>query len=282
MHLHLATHHGMCFGVRDALRATFAAAIREPVTILGQLVHNPVVDAQLQTLGVRQGQLTDTASSSTRRVVITAHGAAESHRESWQRAGHEITDTTCPLVRKAHQALAALVQEGYHPVVVGQREHVEVRGLIGDFPQASVLLEPAEVPALPGHSRLGVISQTTQPLDRVLRLVEAIKRHHAKKEVRFVDTVCHPTKQRQNSLEELCRTCQVIIVIGGRNSNNTRQLAQKAAALGVRAHQIETADELRPEWFEAVRDVGVTAGTSTLDETVRAVMDRLGRITHGE
>ncbi|MDZ4286719.1 MAG: 4-hydroxy-3-methylbut-2-enyl diphosphate reductase [Prosthecobacter sp.] len=282
MHLHLATHHGMCFGVRDALRATYAAAVREPVTILGQLVHNPVVDAQLQTLGVRQGNLGDTASANTRRVVITAHGAADSHHEGWQRAGYEITDTTCPLVRKAHQALSALVLEGYHPIVIGQHEHVEVRGLVGDFPQASVLLDLHEIPNLPEHRRLGVIAQTTQPLDRVLTLVDAIKRERAESEVRFVDTVCHPTKQRQTALEELCRTCQVVVVIGGRNSNNTRQLTQKAVALGVRAHQIETADELCPEWFANVQDVGVTAGTSTMDETVRAVMDRLGQIAHGE
>jgi 4-hydroxy-3-methylbut-2-en-1-yl diphosphate reductase len=275
MHIHLASHHGMCFGVRDALRATNAAAYREPVTILGQLVHNPVVDAHLQTLGVRHGDLTDLTSSTTQRVVITAHGAADRHRENWLRAGHAITDTTCPLVRKAHQALASLVSEGYHPIVIGQSQHVEVRGLIGDFPQASVVLSGEEIAAIPERQRLGVISQTTQPLDRVLALVDAIKRHHAGSEVRFVDTVCHPTKQRQTALEELCHTCEVIVVIGGRNSNNTRQLAQKATALGVRAHQIETAQELQPDWFNGVCHVGVTAGTSTLDETVRAVVDHL-------
>src|SRR5688500_17799641 len=108
MHLHLASHHGMCFGVRDALRAIHAAAVREPSTMLGQLVHNPVVDAHLRTLGVLQGSLTDLASAATRRVIITAHGASDNHRSSWQRAGHDVTDTTCPLVRKAHQALATL------------------------------------------------------------------------------------------------------------------------------------------------------------------------------
>jgi len=279
MTLHLAQHHGMCFGVRDALRATHAAAVREPVTILGQLVHNPVVDVQLKMLGVQQGQLEVVTSAKTSSVIITAHGASDRHREEWQRAGHPVTDTTCPLVRKAHQALAALVQEGYHPVVIGQRQHVEVRGLVGGFPHASVLLTAEEVACIPAHARLGVIAQTTQPLDLVLTLVNAIKAHHAESEVRFVDTVCHPTKQRQTALEDLCRSCQVVVVIGGRNSNNTRQLTQKAIALGARAHQIETADELRSEWFSGVSDVGVTAGTSTLDETVRAVMDRLQTFT---
>lgn len=272
----------MCFGVRDALRATYAAAVREPVTMLGQLVHNPVVDAHLKTLGVLSGRLEDTRSASTGRVVITAHGAADVHRRQWQQAGHVITDTTCPLVKKAHQALAALVEEGYHPVIIGQAGHVEVRGLSGDFPQATVIQVAEETARLPAARRLGVISQTTQPLDHVLRCVEAIKLARPEAEVRFVDTVCHPTKQRQNALEELCANCQVIIVVGGRNSNNTRQLTQKALARGVRAHQVETAVELCPEWFRGVTHVGVTAGTSTLDETVRAVMDRLGRIARGE
>lgn len=269
----------MCFGVRDALRATHEAAKREPVTILGQLVHNPLVDAHLKTLGVRNGQLEATDSASTQRVVITAHGAADMQREAWRSAGHAITDTTCPLVMKAHQALATLVQEGYHPIVIGQRQHVEVRGLVGDFPEATVVLEEVDTLQIPAAARFGVISQTTQPLDRVLELVSAIKRQHPRSEVRFVDTVCHPTKQRQTALEALCHQCEVVIVIGGRNSNNTRQLTDKATRLGVRAHQVESPDDLREEWFDGVQEVGITAGTSTLDETVTAVMDRLRQMT---
>jgi 4-hydroxy-3-methylbut-2-enyl diphosphate reductase len=275
MTLHLAQHYGMCFGVRDALRATHAAARQEPVTILGQLVHNPVVDAHLNTLGVRRGDLDRLESATTQRVVITAHGASDVHRQRWQQAGHQITDTSCPLVKKAHQALATLVEEGYHPVVIGQRNHVEVRGLIGDFPQTSVLLTSEDACCIPAHSKLGVISQTTQPLEQVLHIVEAIKQCHRTSEVRFVDTVCRPTKQRQTALEELTRLCDLIVVVGGRNSNNTRQLAEKARSLGVKAQQVETADDLCPDWLHGVNHVGVTAGTSTLDETVRSVMDRL-------
>lgn len=281
MKIHLAQHHGMCFGVRDALRATHDAARHEPVTILGQLVHNPVVDDHLQTLGVRSGDLNAPDSAGTHRVIITAHGAADRVHQAWRQSGHVITDTTCPLVRKAHLALSVLVQEGYHPVVIGQRQHVEVRGLTGDFPGASVVLEEVEVLQIPFRARLGVVAQTTQPLDRVLELVAAIKRQQPRAEVRFIDTVCHPTKQRQSALEELCRACPVVIVIGGRNSNNTRQLVEKAIRLGVVAHQVETPDDLQREWISGVSDVGITAGTSTLDETVDAVMQRLRGMVEG-
>lgn len=281
MNIHLAQHHGMCFGVRDALRATHNAARSAPVTILGQLVHNPVVDAHLRTLGVQMGQLTDEPQASTEHVVITAHGASDRQRQAWSGAGYQVTDTTCPLVHKAHEALRTLVRQGYFPVVIGQAGHVEVRGLTGDFPESCVILTEADVAALPYHAKIGIISQTTQPVAHALALVEAVKRLHPAAEVRFVDTVCHPTKQRQTALQELCAICDTVIVIGGRNSNNTRQLAETARRLGSIAHQVESAEDLRTEWFHKAQEVGVTAGTSTLDETVRGVMDRLQVIAAG-
>src|SRR6186713_406184 len=113
MTIHLAKHHGMCFGVRDALRATHDAAKTAPVTILGQLVHNPLVDAHLRTLGVQTGELADFPRAATQNVIITAHGAADRQRAVLREAGHRITDTTCPLVHKAHEALRALVESGY-------------------------------------------------------------------------------------------------------------------------------------------------------------------------
>ncbi len=275
MNIHLAQHHGMCFGVRDALRTTHNVAKKSPVTMLGQLVHNPVVEQHLLALGVRKGDLTKPESAATRDVIITAHGAANVQREALKQAGLRVTDTTCPLVRKAHDALSALVESGYFPVVIGQESHVEVRGLTGDFPQAVVVLEDADIERVPFHPRLGVISQTTQPTLRALQLVDLLKRRHPAAEVRFVDTICHPTKLRQKSLEELCAHCDTMVVIGGRNSNNTRQLAAAAARLGCTAIQVECADDLQPVWFRHSENVGVTAGTSTLDETVRAVLDRL-------
>lgn len=278
MNIILAQHHGMCFGVRDALRATHEAALRAPLTILGQLVHNPLVDRHLAAVGARRGDLDDLSSSTTHQVAITAHGASDGHRQAWQQAGHAVLDTTCPLVKKAHLALAALVGEGCQPVVIGQQGHVEVRGLIGDFPHAVVVLEENDIALIPNHPKIGIVSQTTQPVDVALRLVEAIKRQHPSSEVRFIDTVCHPTKQRQSAMESLIRDCDHIVVIGGRNSNNTRQLAQKAIAHGLPTVQVERPDELEPAWFANARNVGVTAGTSTLDETVDAVMERLRQI----
>ena len=281
MNITLASHFGMCFGVRDALRHTHDAARHAPVTVLGELVHNPLVSEHLETLGVRNGDLRDRGSASTDAVVITAHGAADSVRKSWSEAGHQVVDTTCPLVRKAHRALECLVLAGYSPVVIGRADHVEVRGLTDDFPDAVVVLEQADLARIPVSVKIGVVAQTTQPIDRVEALVDDIRSRFPESEVRFTDTVCQPTKDRQTALHQLCHANDTIVVVGGNNSNNTAQLAETARRLGCKAWQVESAADLRAHWFARSENVGVTAGTSTLDETVHEVVERLRQI-HNE
>jgi 4-hydroxy-3-methylbut-2-enyl diphosphate reductase len=278
MKITLARHYGMCFGVRDALRQTHELAAAGPVTILGQLVHNPAVSAHLEALGAKEGRLDDPGSAGTRRVVVTAHGAADKHRRAWEEANFLVADTTCPLVKKAHSALRTLVNAGYAPVVIGKKGHVEVMGLTGDFPAAVVIESEADVAALPFSAMIGVVSQTTQPISRVMDFVAQIKQRHPGADVRLLDTVCQPTKDRQRALEQLCRENEVVVVVGGRNSNNTRELASTAARLGACVHQVESPHEIEGGWFDRVEFVGVTAGTSTLDETVQAVVERLQSI----
>lgn len=276
MKIEIAQHHGMCFGVRDALRKTHDLAQNGPVTVLGELVHNPLVREHLGTLGVREGDLDDANSAATASVVITAHGASDRRREEWRERGHEVFDTTCPLVKKAHRSLECLVLAGYFPVVIGQRDHVEVRGLVGDFPNAVVVMSAEDLDGIPSDTeKVGIVSQTTQPVSRVASLVAEISLRFPDAEVRHVDTVCQPTKDRQSALLDLCARNEVIVVVGGSNSNNTAQLAETAERLGCRAYRVERPEDLRAAWFHRKDRVGVTAGTSTLDETVHAVVQQL-------
>ena len=270
----LAEHYGMCFGVRDALAAAHEVASRRPATILGQLVHNEVVRQRLSEAGAREGRL-EARQAGTADVIVTAHGAADRDRERWKGAGYRVTDTTCPLVRKAHDALAKLVLQGCTPLVIGKRDHVEVRGLTGDFPGAQVVLSEEDVDALPFAQRFGVVAQTTQPIDRVERVLAMIRRRHPGAKVVFKDTVCHPTKARQTALDRLCEAAGFVLVVGGRNSNNSRQLVEKARTKGCRAELVTRAEEIMEDWFSDIGVVGVTAGTSTLDESVEEVLCRL-------
>jgi len=207
--------------------------------------------------------------------MITAHGTSDKRREALRKNALVVADGTCPLVRYAHDQLKRLVQAGYFPVVIGLANHVEVRGLVGDFADAFVINESADIRNLPARSRYGIISQTTQPIDRVRALVAEIGRARPSAEIRFADTVCKPTKDRQLALKKLSKVAEVIVVVGGRQSNNTRQLVETCRAAGKRALHVERPEELQPEWFRGVRLVGLTGGTSTLPETVEAVRQRL-------
>jgi 4-hydroxy-3-methylbut-2-en-1-yl diphosphate reductase len=277
MKIVLAEHFGMCFGVRDAIAQAEELAEEAPLTILGELVHNPIVRERLRAQGVAEGSL-DQPGAASGQVMITAHGASDAKRAAWREQGFHVIDGTCPLVRHAHEQLKRLVAAGYFPVVIGKVGHVEVRGLTEDFPEACVVDLPSDILKLPRRDRYGVISQTTQPIDRVRALVAEIERLHPASEVRYVDTVCKPTKDRQSALWKLIDVAEVIVVVGGRESNNTRQLVETCRAAGRPALHIERPDELRSEWFDSISVVGLTAGTSTLRETVHAVFRRLEEI----
>jgi 4-hydroxy-3-methylbut-2-enyl diphosphate reductase len=270
MKIVLAEHFGMCFGVRDAIAQAVHLAEQGPLTILGELVHNPIVRERLRAQGVAEGSL-DQSEATSGPVMITAHGTSDAKRAAWRENGFHVVDGTCPLVRHAHDQLKRLVAAGYFPVVIGKVGHVEVRGLTEDFPEARVVDRPSDILKLPRRDRYGVISQTTQPIDRVRALVAEIKGLHPASEVHFVDTVCKPTKDRQSALRKLIDVAEVIVVVGGRESNNTRQLVETCRASDKRAFHIERPDELRSEWFDGISVVGLTAGTSTLRETVDAV-----------
>jgi len=277
MKIVLAEHFGMCFGVRDAIAQAMDLAEQGPLTILGELVHNPIVRERLRAQGVAEGSLDQSAATSGP-VMITAHGTSDAKRAAWREYGFHVVDGTCPLVRHAHEQLKRLVAAGYFPVVIGKVGHVEVRGLTEDFPEARVVDLPSDILKLPRRDRYGVISQTTQPIDRARALVAEIKRLHPASEVHFVDTVCKPTKDRQSALRKLIDVAEVIVVVGGRESNNTRQLVETCRASDKRAFHIERPDELRSEWFDGISVVGLTAGTSTLRETVDAVFRCLEEI----
>jgi 4-hydroxy-3-methylbut-2-enyl diphosphate reductase len=271
-----AEHLGMCFGVRDAIALALETARREPLTILGDLVHNETVLVELRTRGIGIGQ--NPAEVKMQTVMITAHGASERRKNETRALGLNVLEATCPLVHVAHRSLAKLVREGFHPVIIGKRDHVEVRGMTEDLGEFDVVLGDDDVARLRERPQFGVISQTTQPVETVRRLVQLIHERFPKSEVRFVDTVCQPTKQRQNAAVELAQKCGAVVVIGGVRSNNTHELVKTCSRFCPRVHHVQTAADLREEWFHANDIVGITAGTSTPDAVIDAVERRLRQI----
>jgi 4-hydroxy-3-methylbut-2-enyl diphosphate reductase len=268
-----AGHLGMCFGVRDAIALALTESRRQPLTILGELVHNESVLSDLRARGI--GIEAHASAVKTPAVMITAHGASEKALERARSHGLQVLEATCPLVHFAHRAVQQLVREGFHPVIVGQRGHVEVRGLTEDLAEFDVVLSEEDVRQMTERPRFGVAAQTTQPVDKVRRLVESIRRQFPRSEVRYVDTVCQPTKQRQAAALDLARESDVVVVVGGAHSNNTRELAATCRRYCARVHHVQSADDLRLEWFEGAGTVGLTAGTSTPDEIIDSVEEWL-------
>ena len=273
-----AAHLGMCFGVRDAIALALEHAEAGPLTILGDLVHNPTVLGTLEAKGIAVAQ--DVTQVRTQTLMVTAHGTSERTLARSRALGLTVVEATCPLVDVAHRAVAALAREGCHVIIVGQRDHVEVRGLTGDLERGnfSVVLEDDDVLAIEDHPRFGVAAQTTQAVEKVRHLVDLIRRRFPRSEVRFVDTVCKPTKERQSAAVEMARQADVVIVVGGRSSNNTRELVRACERYCARVHHVQTDADVRPEWFEGTNVVGLTAGTSTPDEVIDRVEERLSRI----
>src|SRR5687768_17353397 len=242
-----AAQLGMCFGVRDAIALALEHADAGALTILGDLVHNPTVLGALQAKGIVVAH--DVSHVTTPTVMVTAHGTSERTLAQTRALGLTVVEATCPLVHVAHRAVATLAREGYHVVIVGQRDHVEVRGLTGDLDCFDVVLDNDDVLALEEYPRFGVAAQTTQSVERVRHVVELIRQRFPRSEVRLVDTVCKPTKERQSAAVEMARQADVVIVVGGRSSNNTRELVQTCSRYCDRVHHVQTEADICRDWF---------------------------------
>ena len=258
---------GMCFGVRDALATLARVDAAADVTIHGELVHNGEVLAELDRRGFRRSAEASRGVPATPVVMITAHGISDRERAVLTRHGKALIDTTCPLVKKAHTAAQELQAEGRRVVVIGRRDHVEVRGIVEDL-RAPIVVRDADEVGCWFETRLGVVAQTTTQAAVAESIVAAIRNRNPAADVRFVDTICSPTKARITALDALLPRVDGVVVVGGLHSNNTKQLTARVQAAGVAVLHVENAAGLAAEWLRGKRVIGLSAGTSTLDRTI--------------
>ena len=273
---------GMCFGVRDALKMVDDVADPTKVTIHGELVHNPRVIYQLGVAGFSQSSEEKRDNiPDTPQLLITAHGISDRERVRLESSGKELIDTTFPLVRRAHDAAMQLAAEGRHVLLIGKPGHVEVQGIVEDL-QSHDVVPSVEAVREYTSKMLGIVCQTTMPSSLLDEIRERISLLNGDADIRFIDTVCHPTKRRQQAILDLIQNVDAVVVVGGKNSNNTRRLAALCEQHGVPALHVECAGELNPNWFDGHEVIGLTAGTSTLDSTITAVETRLASMVVGK
>jgi 4-hydroxy-3-methylbut-2-enyl diphosphate reductase len=271
----LAAEMGFCFGVRRAVAIMQEAAAEDgPMDSLGAIVHNPVVVRDLEQQGIRHATSLGEVRSSS--VAITAHGVGPDVREELAKRGYRIVDTTCPIVTRAQKAARQLSEAGFTVVVFGQPNHPEVRGVLGYTGDRGLATtdwqEVVDAGAFP--RRLGIIAQTTQNLHHFQEFVKRLVDAGAENlwEPRVVNTLCDATSNQQAAARLLAQEVDMVVVVGGRQSANTRHLAEVCLEAGVPTQHIETAAELNPSWFRQGMKVGVTAGASTPDASIYDVI----------
>ncbi len=280
MEVILADAAGFCFGVKRALSLTNRVLSEvdpaTPIYTLGPLIHNPQVVAQLEAKGVRALDRPGEASSGV--VIVRSHGVAPKVMEELEELNHDVVDATCPFVQRAMRWAKQLSDEGYQVIIVGDRFHPEVQAILGYAGEtAQVVSNPQEISTLPIASRVGVIAQTTQSVQNFKACVDELA--GKVEDLKTFDTICTATEQRQTSARELAAKVDVMVVIGGRNSANTKRLAELCQEQGTVTYHIETPDELQRQWFTGVQRAGVSAGASTPDWLIEGVLARMSEFS---
>lgn len=277
MEIILAKEYGFCFGVNRAVKMVeeTAADAGGPVYTLGPIVHNNEVVTQMQRLGVWAKDTIDEIDEGT--VIIRAHGVPPDVLEAAHKKGLRVVDGTCPLVIKVQQLARARHNDGYQVVIYGAPDHPEVIGIAGWAGEGAVVVQSLdEVAALPRSKKIGVVSQTTKIPADYQAIVGALMGKC--QELRAHNTICNATAQRQAAAVEVAQQVDVMLVIGGAHSSNSRRLAEVCAQVNPRTYRIVLADELEAAWFAGAERVGVTAGASTPDTAIEKVTEWISRL----
>jgi len=279
MRVIIARSAGFCMGVRRAMSKAFLTLKKEsgPIYTYGPLIHNPQVVRLLSEKGVLS--VADVSGADRGTIVVRAHGISPQERRQIRSTRLKIVDATCPKVMKIHAAAKKHHKQGYLVVVVGDRDHPEVSGILGYTEGRGVVVaHPDEVACLPDAERVLVVAQTTFIQESFSEIVNAITRRYQGAEIEVVDTLCDSTKRRQDEVRELSKRVDAMVVVGGRDSGNTRRLYETAVKSGVPSFHIEDETELVASDFAAFKTVGLTAGASTPNWVIMRVCDRLADI----
>ncbi len=273
MEILVARQAGFCFGVKRAIKmAEEAAGQDKEIYSLGPLIHNRQVVAKLSEQGIKPVDDLKDIHSGT--MVIRSHGVGAQVLEDIEAKGLKMVDATCPFVKKAQQLANQLQEEGYKVVVVGDKSHPEVTGIVGWTRDQALVLENAEeAKGVTRYNKIGILAQTTQPVENFLAVVRELAGRC--QELRVFNTICHATGERQDAAVELANKVDLMIVVGGTNSANTQKLARLCRDTGTPTYHIETASELESQWFRGKEKIGLTAGASTPDWIIEEVKEKM-------
>lgn len=274
MEIITAKRAGFCFGVKRAMDITVEMAEKNGAGVytLGPIIHNPQVIEKLEKEGIHPIKEDEIEGREISALIIRTHGIPCQLYDNISARGFRIIDATCPFVKKAQRYAKLLKENGYQVVILGDINHPEVKGLMS-YAGEDVLVvdEHSDLPAL--KSKVGVVVQTTQPVEALKKVLSRIV--DQAEEVKVYNTICNSTALRLKETEEMARKVDIMVVVGGKNSANTSQLAGLCRSLSVKTYHIETSGEIDPAWFEGINIVGITAGASTPEWIIKDVEKRI-------
>ena len=280
MKILLAKDAGYCFGVRDAVNLAYDTADKDgDVYMLGHIVHNENVVKDLDNAGAKVVDSLENIPKD-KPVLFRAHGTSV---ETWDNANKKnmnIIDATCPLVLEIHDEVKKLEAEGRKIIIVGDHGHDEVKGIASQVKDPIIVSSSKEALILRKYKRAGVVSQSTQTIENVQEIINIIMTKVF--DLRFVNTICFPTKRNQMQIKELAKQCDLMVVIGSFTSANSKRLTALAKERNNKSYQVTNADEINPNWFKEVEIVGVSAGASTPDKIINDVLEKIKKIGNVE
>ena len=280
MKIFLAKNAGYCFGVRDAVQLAYDTAQDDgDVYMLGHIVHNENVVKKLDKAGAKVVETLDQVPNG-KPILFRAHGT---HVDTWKKAQEKnmnIIDATCPLVEEIHDEIKILEKEGRKIIIIGDHGHDEVIGIASQVKNAVIVANPDEANALRKTKKAGVVSQSTQTIENVQEIINILMSKVF--DLRFVNTICFPTKRNQEQIKELAEACDLMIVIGSFTSANSKRLTQLAKERNKLSFQVTCANDVDESWLENVETVGISAGASTPDNIINEVIDKIKLITSVE
>ena len=275
-----AVHAGYCWGVERAIDMVYQTTETHkevPVRTLGPIIHNPQVVRSLADKGANAiDSLEDMPAGGT--VIIRTHGVPPETYQQAEQKNLTVVDATCPLVTLVQNRAKQLVNEGYHLVIFGNAKHPEVIGTVGHAGgHATIIEKPEDARTVKlANKKVGLVVQTTQETERLSEVLAHLAPRC--KELKVFNTICNPTIERQDAARDLAREVQLMIVVGGKNSSNTRHLATVCQQEGAKTYHIEEPTEVEPAWFAGVKEVGVTAGASTPGYLMDQVIARIAEL----
>jgi len=275
--LYLAAPRGYCAGVDRAVQAVEHALdlYGAPVYVRKEIVHNKHVIEELSRRGaIFVDQETEVPEGET--VVYSAHGVAPSVHANSEQLRHRTIDATCPLVTKVHVEAKKFAAQGYTIVLIGHEGHEEVEGTMGEAPESIVLIETekdAEELEVEDPERVAFISQTTLSVDETAAIIRKLHERFPAIVGPRTDDICYATTNRQAAVRQMAEHCDLVLVIGSRNSSNSNRLVEVARAHGAESHLIDNELEVREEWIEGKRTVGISSGASAPEELVQRLVD---------